>query len=334
MVKAMQNLIVSSRVRLARNLAGVPFRPSNSDAFEAMAETIKTKNQGFVSVRVDQLAPQVATALFEQHLISREILANKKNGMLVTQETEGGKTRACVMLGEEDHARIQVIEVGMHLQKAYKLAAKIAADLDAEHKLAKNEKLGILTSCPTNLGTGMRASVMLFLPALSLTGRITQIINELKGHKIVVRGVYGEGSEAAGYMYQISNQACLAMDEAAILKKVEDVTEQICNIELNLQAELLQKNQDDIIDQVMRSFGLLTHAHKISSDEATENLAWLKLGECLGILKFKVGVLDDLFFVLKPASLQSQNEKANDILTRDKMRAQKIATTLGSSRQK
>jgi len=328
MDKQISNLIVSSRVRLARNLDGVPFRAVGSDIFEPLATTIKNKNPGFASVRIDQLDQQFATALFEQHLISREILGNKRNGILVT------KDRACVMLGEEDHARIQVIEVGMNIAKAFKLAKKISTDLESEHKLAKSEKLGFLTSCPTNLGAAMRVSVMLFLPALSLTGRIVQIINELKGHKIVVRGVYGEGSEAAGYMYQISNQACMHLGEDAILKKIEEVTTQICNIELNLQAELLQKNKDDIIDQVMRSLGLLTHAHKISSEEATENLAWLKLGDCLGILKFKPRILDDLFFVIKPASITTQNEKVTNVLSRDILRAEKISSILKSSRQK
>ncbi|MCL2587733.1 MAG: hypothetical protein FWE31_05910 [Firmicutes bacterium] len=328
MGKGIENLIVSSRIRLARNLEGVPFKPTSVDAFEDLAQTIKSNNEGFASVRIDQLDQQVATALFEQHLISREILGNKKNGMLVTRD------RACVMLGEEDHVRIQVIEVGLNIQKAFMLARKIATDIETEHKIAHDEKLGFLTSCPTNLGTGMRASVMLFLPALSLTGRIMQIVNELKGHKIVVRGVYGEGSEASGYMYQISNQACLQMGEEAILKKVEEITTQICNIELNLQKELIEKNRDDITDQVMRAFGLLSHAHKISSDEATENLAWLKLGDCLGLLKFKPRILDDLFFVIKPATLTSQNEKASNILTRDIMRATKIKEVLRSARQK
>ena len=329
-----ESLIVSSRVRLARNLEGVPFKPELGDIFEPLATTIKARNPGFASVRIDQMAPQIATALFEQHLISRDILNNSKNGIIVTKESGNGQSRACVMLGEEDHARIQVIEVGLGIKSAYELAKKIADDLEAEHTLAKNEKLGYLTSCPTNLGTGMRASVMLFLPALSLTGRIEQIVRELKGHKIVVRGVYGEGSEASGYMYQISNQACLNLKEEQILEKVENIARQLCEIELNLQAELLAKNHDHIIDQVMRSFGLLTHAHMISSDEATENLAWLKLGDCLGLLKFKPRVLDDLFFVIKPATLTSQNEQANQMTARDKMRAKKISDVLKSSRQK
>jgi len=333
-MKSFEKLIVSSRVRLARNLQGVPFKPNGTDAFVDLSTSIKNGFPGFASVRVDQLDPSVATALFEQHLISREILKNKKSGMIVTREADGGRLRACVMLGEEDHARIQVIQTGMALDSAYELAKSVAVKIEEEHKIARDEKLGFLTSCPTNLGTAMRASVMLFLPALSLTGRINQIISELKGHKIVVRGVYGEGSEATGYMYQISNQACLGMTEDSILKKVTEITTQLCNIELNLQKELYAKNRDDLIDQVQRAFGLLTHAHKISSDEATENLAWLKLGDCLGIFKFKPRILDDLFFVIKPASLSSQNEKAKEILERDKMRATKLATTLKSSRQK
>ena len=215
----MNNLVVSSRVRLARNIKKLPFKTDTVDAHESVAQTIRAANPTFRYVRIDQLADSFAKALYEQHLISKELLENKRNGMIVTRDEPDTTGRVCVMLGEEDHIRIQVIEVGLDLQKAHATATKIATDIATKHDIARDDKLGYLTSCPTNLGTGMRASVMMFLPALTLTGRINGVIHQLRPHRITVRGVYGEGSEASGYMYQISNQACLGLTENEIITR-------------------------------------------------------------------------------------------------------------------
>ena len=323
-------LIVSTRVRLARNLAGVPFRTTNPDAFEGVAETVKKRNTGFSSARIDQLPANTAAALHEQHLISKELLGNDTNGIIVTKSDESSG-RVCVMLGEEDHIRIQVIRAGLDLGNAYQLAKKIATDIEGEHKIARSESLGYLTSCPTNLGAAMRASVMLFLPALTLSGEIHHAIANLKLQKITVRGVYGEGSQAHGHMYQISNQACLNMREDEILERVSGVVNLLVRAEAETQAKLFGANPDQITNQVMRSFGILTNSYMISSDEATEHLAWCKLGECLGIYKFKPRALDDLFFVIKPATLMSRLS-TGEIATRDKMRAKEIAQVLRRSK--
>lgn len=333
-------VIVSSRVRLARNLDRVPFKTTVSDAFESVASSIKKHNSGFMSARIDQLDPKVATALFEQHLISRELLANKKNGMIVTKDaqtdkdafTTTGNLRACIMLGEEDHIRIQFMTLGLNLKDAFVDAKRVADSIARDHKIAHSPELGYLTGCPTNLGTAMRASIMMFLPALTKSGQMQNIIRELRGMHITVRGVYGEGSEASGYMYQISNQACLGMAEEQILGTVEEVAMKLARIELELQTTMYKDNPDEITNQVMRSLGLLTHAHMISSDEAVELIAWLKFGDCLGIVRFKPRILDDLFFVIQPATLSTQNEKASEVFTRDKMRAKKIAEILKTSR--
>jgi protein arginine kinase len=330
------SLVVSSRVRFARNIENLPFKIKKPDVFSGIADTIKTKNPNFVSANIDQISKCQAQAIYEQHLISREFLSNK-NGIIVTRDDSNEKQKparqqVCVMLGEEDHIRIQVIELGMSLDSAYKTAKKISNDIEAEHKIAKSAELGYLTSCPTNLGTAMRASVMMFLPALTMTGQINMAINNLRNMRIAVRGVYGEGSGASGHMYQISNQACLEMDESEILKKVEGIAVKLANDEIELQKALFKEQGDWVIDNVMRSFGALTHAYMISSDEAIGHLAWLKFGDCLGIIKFKPRVLDDLFFVTKPFTLLSQHEKAEDTITRDKLRAKKIADILRTSR--
>jgi len=325
-------LVVSTRIRLARNIEKIPFKIRSLDVFEPLADTIKRNNIGFFSAHISNLDRSKATALFEQHLISRDILSNRQNGMIVINDDK--LKRTSVMLGEEDHIRIQVIEVGFNLESAFKTAKKISNDIEKNHAIAKSETLGYLTSCPTNLGTGMRASVMLFLPALTLTGQIQSVVKQLGRSRITVRGVYGEGSSATGYMYQISNQATLGLTEEQILEKVENATVAIAQIEHKLQQELLSTQGEVIVDQIMRSLGILTHAHLISSDEATEKLAWLKLGDCLGILKFKPRSLDDLFFIIQPATLSSQERGAEHILTRDKLRAKKIAEVLRFSKMK
>ncbi|MCL2846411.1 MAG: hypothetical protein FWE38_01850 [Firmicutes bacterium] len=331
-------LFVSTRVRLARNIERLPFKTKNPSAFEEVANTIKRAFPGtFGWVYIAHTKHEEAQALYEQHLISRELLENETNGMIVNKTkpmTEDDRSQVCIMLGEEDHIRIQVINVGLDLQSAHATAKQISDAISREHPIARDPELGYLTSCPTNLGTAMRASVMMFLPALSISGAMASIVRELAAHKITVRGVYGEGSKSSGHMYQISNQATMHLTEAQILKKVNDAAQMLAKREVAAQAEWFTSAPDTIIDRVYRAFGILTHAHKISSDEAMDLLAWLKLGDCLSILRFKPRALDDLFFVTKPATLITQNERSSDILTRDKMRAKKIATVLRSNRMK
>ena len=330
MEKTIANLVVSTRIRLARNIEKLPFKTRQVDVFENVADTIKNNNKGLMSARISNLDKATATALFEQHLISRDILSNRANGLIVLNDDK--TSRVCVMLGEEDHIRIQVIHQGFNLAGTYEKAKKISTDIEKEHMIAKSKTLGYLTSCPTNLGTGMRASVMLFLPALTLTGQIQAVVARLSQMRVTVRGVYGEGSSATGYMYQISNQATLGLTEEQILKKVEQACTAVIDMENKLQQELLKTQGDVIVDQVMRSLGTLTHAHMISSEEATEKLAWLKLGDCLGIVKFKPRSLDDLFFIIQPATLTTQERNASNIGVRDKLRAKKIAEVIRLSK--
>jgi protein arginine kinase len=323
------SLIVSSRVRLARNLEGIPFKSRKEGAFDNIAETIKRHNKGYVSRAISQLSDDMATALFEQHHISKELLGSK-NGVVVASPDN----KTYTMLGEEDHVRIQTIEVGLNLSNAFEASKKIADDIALEHDVAFRDDFGYLTSCPTNLGCGMRASVMMFLPALTMTKQISHVIDELYDQRITVRGVYGEGSEAGGNMYQISNQACLGMSEQKILDNVQKIAMQIAKIELTLQARLYKDDPDDIINQVLRSWGILTNAHMISSGEAVEHLALLKLGSCLEIISFKNNrILDDLFFIIQPATLTAQ-DKASNVRERDKIRAQKVSDILMKARIK
>ena len=327
--KSIDNLAVSSRVRLARNLESVPFKTRTKGAFNGVAATIKARNAKFVSTLTSELAPDMAQALFEQHLISSELLDNKINSVIVASPDN----KVVVMLGEEDHIRIQSIQTGFDLDSAFESAKKISDDIALEHKIAWRKDFGYLTSCPTNLGSGMRASVMMFLPALTISGQMTLIAEQLSSSHLTVRGVYGEGSEAGGYMYQISNQACFGMTERQILEMVKSVASQIAQLELKAQAEIYKESPEQIIDGVMRAWGLLTNAYLLSSAEAVENLAMLKLGSNLGIIKFKnQRVLDDLFFIIQPKTLVTVDSRASAVLERDKIRAVRVNELLRATR--
>jgi len=328
-IKSINNLVVSSRVRLARNLESVPFRTRTKGAFDGVAATIKARNADFVSTSTSELAQDMKQALFEQHLISSELIDNKINSVIVARNDN----KIVVMLGEEDHIRIQAIQTGFDLDTAFESAKKISDDIASEHELAWRRDFGYLTSCPTNLGSGMRASVMMFLPALTISGQMVSIIDQLSTAHLTVRGVYGEGSEAGGYMYQISNQSCFGMTERQILEMVKSVAVQIAKLELKAQSDIYKDSPDQIYDGVMRSWGLLTNAFMLSSSEAVENLAILKLGSNLGLIKFKnQRILDDLFFIIQPKTLITVDSRASAILERDKIRAAKVAEYLRSTR--
>jgi len=329
----LNEVVVSSRVRIARNLEStLTFDTSETRAFDAVAQTIVNRNKGFASTKVRDLSPDMVKALFEQHLISKDLLANKKNSWIVIRTADN---KVCVMLGEEDHIRVQTILPGLLLRKAFEESKKITDDISAEHKLAFRDDFGYLTSCPTNLGCGMRASAMLFLPALTITGHVDGIIEQLRDERITVRGVYGEGSEAGGHMYQISNQACLGISEQSIIENVENFAIQIAKKEIEVQQELFTSDPDWVLDQIQRSWGILTNALMITTSEAVDHLAMLKLGACLDIIRFKNNrILDDLFFIIQPATLVTQETRAASVRERDKIRAAKVSKMLREARIK
>jgi protein arginine kinase len=326
----MNNLIVSSRIRLARNLEDIPFKTKTKGIFNGIADTICKHNKHFVSTPAAKLSPEMSQALFEQHLVSRELLASIDTSVIVASPDN----KVVIMLGEEDHIRIQSLQTGADLATAYDNAKKIDGDIVREHSIAWRKDFGFLTSCPTNLGAGMRSSVMIFLPALTITGQIELLAEQLSNARLTVRGVYGEGGEIeGGYMYQISNQACIDMTEKQILDMVKSVTVQIAKFEIEAQNQIYRENPDEIIDAVMRSWGILTNAYMLSTSDAVEHLAKLKLGACLGIVKFKnQRILDDLFFIIRPATMATADARAGDTTERDKIRAKRVAEYLKSQR--
>ncbi len=320
----LDNLIMSTRIRLARNVAHVPFACQDRQFFTRIANSIIHYHPNLTAYNLDELA--IRDSLFEQHLISADFLRNADYGILVTNPNN----TINIMLGEEDHLRIQAISERFELWQNYKTAKSIADRLEDDFEIAKDPNLGYLTKCPTNLGGGLRASVMIYLPALTITKKILDIFKEINNKKITIRGVYGENSDASGCIYQISNQDCITMTDNAVIDMINRFVTRIATIELNLQRELWQKSPDKIIDKVMRAWGILTNAHMLSSNEVVEQLVWIKLGVGFKILSFRNNrIIDELFFLTKPATIITNHhlQNANQI-QRDKERAREVREKL------
>ncbi|MCM1403888.1 MAG: hypothetical protein NC133_00025 [Prevotella sp.] len=320
----LDNLVMTTRIRLARNIAQIPFNYTNREFFERIADSITRRHPDLTAFKLNDLP--VRDSLFEQHLISADFLRNADFGVLVTNHDN----TINIMLGEEDHLRIQAITNHYDLWHVYQTAKNIADQLESDFEIAKDATLGYLTKCPTNLGGGLRASVMIYLPALTITQKITAVFQELDNQKITIRGVYGENSDASGCIYQISNQNCLTMSDAEVMEMMNQMVTHIATTELNLERELWQKTPDQIIDKVMRAWGILTNAHLLTSDEVVEQLVWIKLGIGFKILSFRNHrIVDDLFFITNPATITTNHHLRNaNQLQRDKIRAQQVREKL------
>ncbi len=320
----LDNLIISTRIRLARNIAHIPFDYNKRDIYSNIATFITSQHNNLTAFNLDELP--IRDSLFEQHLISADFLHNANFGVFITN----ADNTLNIMLGEEDHIRIQAITNHYDLWQTYQIAKNIADNLETKFEIAKDSMLGYLTKCLTNLGGGIRASVMIYLPALTITKKITSVFTELDNQKITIRGAYGENSNATGCIYQISNQNCITMSDSEVISMLNSIITKLATTELNLQRELWQKSRDQIIDKVMRAWGTLTNAHLLTSDETIEQLAWLKLGINFKILSFRNNrIVDDLFFITKPATIATNHhiQKTNQTQC-DKKRAEQVREKL------
>lgn len=326
----LNNLVMTTRIRLARNIANIPFNYANRNFFTNIANSITRHDSSLTAYNLNDLP--IRDSLFEQHLISSDFLKNADYGVFVTNTNN----TINIMLGEEDHLRIQAIANHYNLWDTYQTAKSIADRLETDFEIAKDNTLGYITKCLTNLGGGLRASVMIYLPALTITKKITSVFKELDNQKITIRGAYGENSSANGCIYQISNQNCVNMSDAEVVKMLDQIITKIATTEFNLQRELWQKSPDQIIDKVMRAWGILTNAHLLTSNEAVEQLVWIKLGIGFKILSFRNNrIIDDLFFITKPATIATNHHLQNaGQLQRDKRRAIEVREKLLSFRMK
>lgn len=312
------DIILSSRVRFARNLCGYAFgnrleREKAEEIIEKVGDLLAAS--GFEKVPLT--SPLEVSSLVEKHYISHEFAEKKAPHALLMNEPCG----YAVMLCEEDHMRLQCILPGLSLDEAYASLCKLDDLIDERFDVAYDEKLGYLTHCPTNLGTGMRASVMMFLPALTMAGRIGGLANQLSKIGLTMRGLYGEGTAAQGGLYQISNQITLGITEEDTLKKLSDVIRQIKESELSIRRLITEENNPDLVDRICRAEGTLRHAFLLSSNEFISLYADVRLGISLGIVKaIDYETLDSLFISVMPATLTLsastpvEGDKARDIL--------------------
>lgn len=326
--------VISSRIRLARNVNGYPF-PAKLKSDRQAKEIIRAvmsaidRVDEFTHKYMDEISPDEATNLVENRLISLALLNQPKRSAVLINKAKD----ISIMINEEDHLREQCIRKGMAIREAY-------ADMSAKDTLiarslpfAYDEELGYLTACPTNLGTGLRASVMLFLPAISLGGLVPDLEKSARYLGLTVRGAYGEGSEAAGYVYQVSNEVTLGVTENAVLEQVEQFVDKIVQAEASERARLKKGDTGLAIkDRCLRAYGTLTNCALMPHAEFDRLCADLKLAVCLGYVGTDdVFQLDDLTLKMKPSNL---NVLAGRVLTpkeRDAYRAEYASNKIKSA---
>ncbi len=325
-------IVMSSRVRLARNVKNLAFpghakKPERIKALESIRPAVESLSQmanGF-SQSMDNLTNIDKQILVERHLISREHAAKSAGSGLVLNKEES----LCVMINEEDHLRMQALRPGLQLKQAWVTIDQVDSDLEKRLDYAFNSEIGYLTACPTNLGTGIRVSAMLHLPGLVLSEQINQIIQSVNKLGLAVRGLYGEGTEALGNVFQVSNQMTLGEAETDIVERLNKVLLQIIEHEENARILLLEKKPKMVFNHVGRAYGILANAHSISSKETMNLLSLMRLGVDLGQFpKVERGLIDELFIVTQPAHLQKQFTEKLAAEERDLLRADMVRERL------
>ena len=282
-MKDVTDIVLSSRVRLARNLAGLHF-PQNltSAQLQELVERVNGAINGkhdFLLMRMPELPVRERRLLVERHLISPDLAQSAQGAALISKDET-----VSILVGEEDHLRIQAMLPGMQLEEADTLSMSIDGMLSEKLPYAFDEEIGYLTACPTNVGSGMRASVMLHLPALSLTGQTDALLANISKLGYAVRGIYGEGSSTPGHIYQISNQMTLGILEEDIVSNLMATITRVIDHERTVREALYRNSRLEVEDIVYRSCGMLRYARKLSTKEAMENISNLKLGCGIGIL--------------------------------------------------
>ncbi|MHB8061396.1 MAG: protein arginine kinase [Ruminiclostridium sp.] len=326
------DIAFSSRIRLARNFADIPFSSKMNVNHQNM---LIQRMQGIISGNITygklmfadmtSMHPIDRVSLMERHLISPDLAETKENSGAFINENEN----LSIMVNEEDHVRIQALFSGIQLEKAYMMCDDIDSIISEKADYAFNDKYGYLTSCPTNLGTGMRASVMLHLPALVMTGYMKSILESCNKVGVTVRGIYGENSDAIGDMFQVSNQISLGRKEEETIASIDGICKQIIDREKSLRLQLYKQNVNKFEDKIYRSYGLLLNARIISTQECFKLLSDVRLGVSMGIIKdIDIATLNEILVLSQPATLQKISGKQLREDERDVKRAELIRTKI------
>ena len=325
-------IVMSSRVRLARNLRDASFpgwakKPERVKILETILPAISALPEMADSFAeaMDNLTALDKQILVERHLISREHAAKNVGSGIVLNREES----FCVMINEEDHLRMQALRPGFQIREAWNAIDKLDSALEKKLNYAFDNELGYLTACPTNLGTGIRVSAMLHLPGLVLAEQINPIIQSVNKLGLAVRGLYGEGTEALGNVFQVSNQMTLGESETVIVERLEKVLGQIIEHEENARQSLMEKKPKTVFNHIGRAYGVLANAHSISSKETMNLLSLLRLGIDLNLFPGTARALvDELFLVTQPAHLQKQVSDKLSAEERDLLRADMVRERL------
>ena len=325
-------IVMSSRVRLARNLRDHAFpgwakKPERVKVLEAVLPVVVSMPEMADSFAeaLDNLTALDKQLLVERHLISREHAAKNVGSGLVLNRTE----TFSVMINEEDHLRVQALRPGFQTREAWLAVDKLDSALEKKLNFAFDDELGYLTACPTNLGTGIRVSAMLHLPGLVLAEQINPIIQSVNKLGLAVRGLYGEGTEALGNVFQVSNQMTLGESELVIVERLEKVLGQIIEHEENARQTLLEKKPKVVLNHIGRAYGILANAHSISSKETMNLLSLLRLGVDLELFPgTNRALVDELFLTTQPAHLQKQISDKLSAEERDLLRADMVRERL------
>src|SRR6516225_4420508 len=326
------DIVVSSRIRLARNLSSYPFTSrasalQRSEIDQLLHDKIDKldMDQRLEYVHLPGLPPLDRQLLVERQLISRELAnAEGPRGVAVAPSET-----ISIMINEEDHLRLQVIRSGFTLDECWQDIDRLDDALEQRIHYAFSDEFGYLTACPTNVGTGMRASVMLHLPALVLTKQIEKVFRALQKINLAVRGLYGEGSRASGDFYQISNQVTLGKQEVTILNEIREVIPQIITYERQARQTLVRESKQALQDRVARALGTLTSATMMTSEETMDLLSSVRLGINLGLLgDITIPTVNELFIHTQSAHLQKLMGAALDTEERNSARARYLRTRL------
>lgn len=320
------DIVVSSRVRLARNLKNYrfPIMMSDEEAENVINDVKGTLDYKFLRLR--DMSDTEINMLIEGHIISPALAANKDRAAVMTKDD--GKVS--VMINEEDHVRIQVLGDGMSLNDCWKIANAIDDQIENKLSFAFDKQLGYIASCPTNIGTGMRASVMMHLPALTITGQAEGLVQAVSQLGVAVRGVYGEGTKSMGSLYQVSNQVTLGLSEEDLIEKINQVVLQIIEKEREVRENLIKNNKEQLEDQVYRAYGILKYAKSISTEEAMRLLSLLQLGIDLNLIEGNGHRYTDKMMIRVQPNYIQCNEGSPDMtpVQRDMRRAEIVKEEL------
>ena len=319
---AAPGVVVSTRIRLARNLKNIPFpsrmsKEESETVLKEVAAAVLDRQAGFTLYKTDDLSDMEKRALLEEHLISAELLdPSISRGVLINEDRS-----IAIMINEEDHVRLQVILPGFCPEEAWDAANRMDSLLGESLTFAFHEKMGYLTACPTNTGTGMRASAMMHLPALALTGSLGNLLNSVGKLGMSVRGLYGEGTEAQGNFYQISNQRTLGMTEEELLSRFASVIRELTEKETAIRGRIAESGDAAVRDRVSRAYGILKNAYLLSGKEFMNLYSDVRLGQSLGFLPEAAPDQDALLVTTQPASLCKEEGKLLSAAARDQKRA-------------